>query len=58
LGEPALVDFSTLAGDQFVTITVGGGLPQCGSIDFNGDGLFPSDDDILAFLRVFAGGQC
>jgi hypothetical protein len=30
----------------------------CGSIDFNGDGLFPSDDDILAFLRVFAGGQC
>jgi hypothetical protein len=58
LGEPALVDFSTLAGDQFVTITVGGGLPQCGSIDFNGDGLFPDDSDLVDFLVVLAGGEC
>jgi hypothetical protein len=36
-------------------------LPQgsvCDSIDFNNDGLFPSDDDLVAFLSVLAGGSC
>jgi hypothetical protein len=58
LGEPALVDFSALAGDQFVTITVAGGPPRCGSIDFNGDSLFPDDSDLIDFLAVLAGGEC
>jgi hypothetical protein len=30
----------------------------CDSIDFNNDGLFPADEDLLAFLRVRAGGPC
>jgi hypothetical protein len=58
LGEPALVDFSAIAGDQFVTINVTGGLPRCGSIDFNGDTLFPDDSDLVEFLTVLAGGDC
>jgi hypothetical protein len=30
----------------------------CNDIDFNNDGLFPSDDDLIAYLRVLAGGSC
>jgi hypothetical protein len=32
--------------------------PTCGSIDFNGDGLFPDDNDLVDFLVVLAGGTC
>jgi hypothetical protein len=30
----------------------------CDSIDFNGDGLFPDDSDLIDFLSVLAGGAC
>jgi aminopeptidase S len=30
----------------------------CDSIDFNGDGLFPDDADLVDFLAVLAGGAC
>jgi hypothetical protein len=30
----------------------------CDSIDFNGDGLFPDDQDLIDFLSVLAGGAC
>jgi hypothetical protein len=30
----------------------------CNSIDFNGDGLFPDDNDLIDFLSVLAGGPC
>jgi hypothetical protein len=30
----------------------------CDPIDFNNDGLFPDDNDLIAFLRVLAGGSC
>lgn len=30
----------------------------CNSIDFDGDGVFPDLQDIVAYLDVFAGGQC
>jgi hypothetical protein len=30
----------------------------CDSIDFNGDGLFPADQDLIDFLTVMAGGEC
>ncbi|HYF15202.1 MAG TPA: alpha/beta hydrolase-fold protein [Phycisphaerales bacterium] len=30
----------------------------CDSIDFNGDGLFPDNQDLQDFLSVFGGGQC
>lgn len=32
--------------------------PTCGTIDFNGDGLFPDDADLIDFLSVLAGGPC
>ncbi len=33
-------------------------LPACDTIDFNADGLFPDDTDLLDFLSVLAGGIC
>jgi hypothetical protein len=33
-------------------------LPPCGSIDFNQDGLFPDDSDLVDFLSILAGGAC
>jgi hypothetical protein len=30
----------------------------CDSIDFNADGLFPDDNDLVDFLSVLAGGDC
>jgi hypothetical protein len=36
-------------------VQLGGG---CDSIDFNGDGLFPDDTDLIDFLVVLAGGPC
>ena len=41
-----------------VTISGAPTLPTCGSIDFNGDGLFPDDNDLVEFLTVLAGGEC
>jgi hypothetical protein len=35
-----------------------GNTPTCNSIDFNGDGLFPSDEDLVDYLAVLAGGEC
>ncbi|HYF13432.1 MAG TPA: hypothetical protein VD971_00005, partial [Phycisphaerales bacterium] len=32
--------------------------PACDSIDFNGDGLFPDNQDLQDFLDVFGGGAC
>jgi hypothetical protein len=31
---------------------------ECASIDFNEDGLFPDDSDLIDFLAVLAGGAC
>jgi hypothetical protein len=39
------------------TLTVQYTLPPC-DIDFNNDTLFPSDDDLIEFLNVLAGGTC
>jgi hypothetical protein len=33
-------------------------VPGCGSIDFNNDGLFPDDADLIDLLGVMAGGTC
>lgn len=33
-------------------------VAQCDSIDFNGNGLFPEDQDLIDFLAVYAGGNC
>jgi hypothetical protein len=50
----------------FADATLGFGIARwtdcetvsCDGIDFNGDGLFPSDDDLTDFLVVLAGGTC
>jgi hypothetical protein len=41
-----------------VVIATTSDAPECNSIDFNGDGLFPDDSDLLDFLSVLAGGAC
>jgi hypothetical protein len=33
-------------------------LSRCNSIDFNGDSIFPDNQDIIDFIDVFAGGTC
>lgn len=33
-------------------------VDQCDCIDYNNDGIFPSDDDLIEFLNVLAGGAC
>jgi poly(3-hydroxybutyrate) depolymerase len=33
-------------------------IAQCDSIDFNGDGVFPDNQDLIDFVFVFAGGTC
>jgi hypothetical protein len=35
-----------------------GATGRCDGIDFNGDGLFPADEDVVDFLTVLAGGAC
>jgi hypothetical protein len=65
--EGAFVDPAT---GNFLFSTFGGGsrvlsirgfavqTPVCDGIDFNGDGLFPDDSDLVDFLSVLAGGAC
>jgi len=31
---------------------------ECDPVDFNGDGLFPDNQDLVDFLSVFGGGAC
>jgi hypothetical protein len=33
-------------------------LPVCDPIDFNGNGVFPEDQDVVDFFAVLAGGTC
>jgi hypothetical protein len=32
--------------------------PGCDSLDFNNDGLYPDNFDLVDFLAVFGGGEC
>lgn len=52
--------FSTYGGSLGVLVVRGFAIsiPTCDSIDFNGDGLFPDDNDLIDFLTVLAGGTC
>jgi hypothetical protein len=31
---------------------------NCDPIDFNRNGVFPEDQDVVAFFNVLAGGNC
>jgi hypothetical protein len=35
-----------------------GAESDCDTIDFNRDGVFPADDDVVQFFSVLAGGAC
>jgi hypothetical protein len=56
------INFISPCGNQtsnVVTLSVGGVCPLvCDGIDFNNDGLFPDDNDLITFLVVLAGGEC
>jgi len=43
---------------QTYTVFVGTPPAGCDTIDFNGDGLFPDNQDLEDFLSVFGGGPC
>ena len=55
--EPAVL-FGTIASSVPATFTTNAGTPQCDSIDFNQDGVFPDQTDIDDFLAVFSGASC
>jgi len=47
------------AGNVYVVLNpVTPPAPTCDSVDFNGDGLFPDNQDLEDFLSVFGGGPC
>jgi hypothetical protein len=50
--------FFTESGSFDATLVLGTPPLACDSIDFNGDGLFPDDSDLVDFLSVLAGGAC
>jgi hypothetical protein len=55
----ARVDLTPVGGGTAVQAIIGLAMPSlCDSIDFNGDGLFPDDQDLIDFLSVLAGGAC
>ena len=56
LGTTRLVNFSTIAGDQFISICPPG--PTCGGADFDGDGDTGTDFDIEAFFACLGGNCC
>jgi hypothetical protein len=52
-------------GDAALVISVGSAVIAspavnftCGDVDFNNDGVFPTDQDVVDFLDVFAGAPC
>jgi hypothetical protein len=32
--------------------------PACDTIDFNGNGVFPEEQDVIDFFTVLSGGDC
>jgi hypothetical protein len=54
-------DWRSFAIHQFIAsrvdITVCADI-DCDTIDFNNDGLFPADEDLIAFLAALAGAPC
>ena len=46
------------AGFALIRVPITPSVPDCDTIDFNRDGLFPDNVDLLDFLSVFSGGAC
>jgi glycosidase len=49
-------NLNNIPGSQFVLLTFP--AAGCDSIDFNNNGVFPEDQDIVDFFNVLAGGTC
>ncbi|HLP84991.1 MAG TPA: hypothetical protein VK157_11635 [Phycisphaerales bacterium] len=43
---------------SFTLLPAGGCEPFCDSIDFNQNGVFPEDQDVIDFFNVLAGADC
>jgi hypothetical protein len=45
---------------DYFNVLAGGTCPYADpcDIDFNNNGVFPEDEDVVAFFRVLAGGPC
>ncbi len=58
-----LVTAPTTADGRFVVSQYADGaylvdVAPCSDVDFDNDGIFPSDNDLVALLSVLAGGEC
>ncbi|HLP84238.1 MAG TPA: hypothetical protein VK157_07805 [Phycisphaerales bacterium] len=47
-----------LAAQQYMIDTFISPVAGCDSIDFNNNGVFPEDQDVVDFFAVLAGGEC
>ncbi len=56
-GEVSVLGDFSERGETTATLLLGS-VPACDGIDFNNDGLFPDDNDLLDFLSILAGGPC
>jgi hypothetical protein len=43
---------------DFFRVLAGETCEACNSIDFNANGVFPEDQDVIDFFNVLAGGEC
>jgi hypothetical protein len=41
-----------------LNVLAGGSCDTCGDIDFNNNGVYPEDQDVIDFFAVLAGGGC
>ncbi|MFN7614525.1 MAG: hypothetical protein ACK5P8_04930, partial [Phycisphaerae bacterium] len=66
-GSPLVIDSPAVSTTYFVRTTAACGASACLStsvnvgtsdIDFNNNGIFPEDQDIVDFFDVLAGGDC
>ncbi len=58
MGGSGVGTFGSFAesGSYIATLTLG--TPPCDDIDFNNNGVFPEDQDVVDFFDVVAGGTC
>ena len=58
MGGSGVGNFGSFAesGNYVATLTLG--TPPCDDIDFNNNGVFPEDQDVVDFFDVLAGGAC
>jgi hypothetical protein len=43
---------------DFLNVLAGATCATCNDIDFNNNGVYPEDGDVMDFFHVLAGGAC